>query len=270
MADFDPTLRTVYKLPDMELANVKKNITYKTTGATELQMDVYYPPNFQNDRPLPAVLFVHGDGPAEMLRDAKDWGQYIAWGQLVAASGLVGVTFNHRSTNQLTAMAEVGSDIDDLIGYVRDEAASLNIDKERLGLWVASAGAAHGLSAALREKPAFIRCIVAYYGVMDWLPFHQFYPHIPEETLQQFSPLRYLATEPEKIAPMLVVKAALDRPQLNAVINQFVAEAVTKNVTLDLMTHPQGQHGFDVLDDNAISRAIIKRTLEFMSEYLGV
>ena len=30
------------------------------------------------------------------------------------------------------------------------------------------------------------------------------------------------------------------------------------------MTHPQGRHGFDILDDDARSRAIIRRTLEFL------
>src|SRR3954454_9854778 len=101
MADFNPSMRVVYKLSDMEQAVVKKDIAYKTVEAGDLKMDVYYPANFQDARLLPAVLFVHGDGPDEMLKDAKDWGQYISWGQLIAASGLIVVTFNHRSTRNL-------------------------------------------------------------------------------------------------------------------------------------------------------------------------
>ena len=36
----------------------------------------------------------------------------------------------------------------------------------------------------------------------------------------------------------------------------------------DLMNHPEGQHSFDMLDDNARSREIIKATLEFIKAHL--
>jgi len=42
--------------------------------------------------------FVSGDAPWEILKDLKDWGVYVSYGQLAAATGFVGVTFNHRLT----------------------------------------------------------------------------------------------------------------------------------------------------------------------------
>jgi hypothetical protein len=63
---------------------------------------------------------------------------------------------------------------------------------------------------------------------------------------------------------MLIVRVGLDRPEINAGIDTFVKEASAKNVTLDYMTHPGGRHGFDLTDDVARSREIIKRTVEFI------
>jgi dienelactone hydrolase len=66
----------------------------------------------------------------------------------------------------------------------------------------------------------------------------------------------------------LITRAGLDSPELNATIDSFIKEASAKNVTLDFMTHPGGHHAFDVLDDVARSREIMKRTLEFLKTSL--
>ena len=67
---------------------------------------------------------------------------------------------------------------------------------------------------------------------------------------------------------MLVARAGLDRPVFNDAIDRFVAEAVQRGATIELLTHPRGQHGFDVLDDDDRSREIVARTLAFMSWHL--
>ncbi len=67
---------------------------------------------------------------------------------------------------------------------------------------------------------------------------------------------------------MLITRAGLDSPELNATIDSFLKEASAKNVTLDFMTHPGGHHAYDVLDDVARSREIMKRTLEFLKTFL--
>ncbi len=126
--------RLVYAIPNMEQVPVQKNVTYKTADGVELQMDVYHPIDLQRSSRRPAVIFVHGDAPPEFLKDAKDWGQYISWGQLTAASGLIAITFNHRSTEEFTKVYEVASDIDDLINYVRNHAEALHIDED--SIWV--------------------------------------------------------------------------------------------------------------------------------------
>jgi len=124
-------MRLVYSLPGIQLARVRRDEVYKTVGDLALAYDVYYPPDFVEGEQRPCVVFIHGEGPAEILKNAKDWGQYVSWGQLAAASGLIGVTFNHRSSEWFTNLPEVASDVDDLMSHVRQNAAGLGIDDDR-------------------------------------------------------------------------------------------------------------------------------------------
>src|SRR5690348_3974313 len=138
---------TVYTLPEMEKVSVRKDILYKTIEDLELTLDVYYPANHDRQTRLPAVIFIHGDGLPEQLKHAKDQGQYVGWGQLVAASGLIAIVANHRSTEGLHNVVGVANDIDDLISYVREQGTALQIDIERLGIWTCSGGGYFGLRA---------------------------------------------------------------------------------------------------------------------------
>ncbi len=258
--------RIVYEIPGMEQARVVENRVYKTVNEVDLCLDIYYPADLRDGEQRPAVLFVHGLGPDELVRHIKNSGQYVSWGQLIAASGLIAVTFNHRSPGEHISLKDVAGDVDDLVRYVREHAEELQIDKDRLAIWAGSAGVPLGIRSALLGTPAFVRCLVAYYGPLDLQPLKAAW-ELTEDEVQEFSATTYLEYA-EGLAPMLIAKAGIDYPALNASIDHFIKEASAKNVALDYMTHPGGQHAFDILDDVARSREIIKRTLEFMKTYL--
>jgi dienelactone hydrolase len=63
--------------------------------------------------------------------------------------------------------------------------------------------------------------------------------------------------------PMFVARAGLDQPLINESIDEFVQEALAGNALLELMNHPAGRHGFDILDDDERSREIIARAVAF-------
>ena len=50
---------------------------------------------------------------------------------------------------------------------------------------------------------------------------------------------------------------------INQSIDAFVQEALAGNAPLEVMNHPTGRHGFDILDDNDRSREIIARAVAF-------
>ena len=84
----------VYSVSGMDKVKVQPDIIYKNDEQGERKMDVYIPPDLAAGTRLPAVIFVHG-GP---VGAAKGWPFFQSYGKLMAASGLVGVTFNHRYT----------------------------------------------------------------------------------------------------------------------------------------------------------------------------
>lgn len=270
----------VYTIPNMEHVHIQKNITYKIVETDHLKLDVYYPEDYHKRKPLPAVLFIHGDGPPAYLKDIKDSGQYTSWGKLIAASGLIAVTANHRSTEKLTNVVGVANDVDDLITYVREQSEQLHIDADTLGIWTCSAGAIFGLRAALYETPAFIRCIVSYYGFTELQAYYQglygeitdesdfIRPVFSEDDFAEFSASDLLVHRINDIAPIFIARAGLDYPELNSALDTFINEALAQNVTLTVMNHPTGQHGFDVLDQQMRSEEIIETSLEFLQNHL--
>jgi len=273
--------RIVYEIPGMEQAQVRKDLIYHTVDETNLKCDVYYPPKFNGQEKLPAVLLVHGDvDPGvldpELLHNAKDWGGYVSTSQLIAAAGLIGIPFNHRSAEgRVSQMWEVARDIAALVDYVRVHADELMIDAAAIGVWAWSDGVSY-LSQLLASRPEQLRCLVAYYGVLDYQPFIETLPETLEQpqrekitnTLQAFSLINILRDQPKAIPPVLIARAGQDHPVMNKAIDKFVAEAQVQEVIVELADYPEGEHGFDSLDDGERASEIVKETLEFLKLYL--
>jgi dienelactone hydrolase len=260
-----PTETVVFELAGIDDVDVLAGQIYKVTAGAELLFDVYRPPTVER---APVVVFVHGDGPPEVLADAKDWGQYTSWGRLVAASGLAGVTFNHRSTLGATELHVAAGDVDDLISHVRKHSDELGVDADRICIWTCSAGGPIGMRAALSEH-AYVRCAVCFYGMLDLRHLRDQIPDsVADEVLEDFSAVCRLPAEGREAPPVLVARAGLDRPVFNDAIDRFVAEAVQRGATVDLLTHPAGRHGFDILDDDDRSHEIVARALAFMRWHL--
>jgi acetyl esterase/lipase len=222
------------QLPGMHLAKVRRNLVYKPG----LRLDVYRPRS--STRRLPAVLFVHGRTGQQ---SPKDWGQYVGWAQLAAASGLVGVTFNHLDDPADVAAA---------IRYVRANGARLGIDGTRLCVVGYSAGVHPALLLALKETQGRLRCAVGYYGSLD-------------ADLPQLSPREHLRAGS---LPILLAKAGNDVAWVNSSIDGFVAKARSVEAPVELVVHATGPHVFDVAKPDARTRAIMRRTLAFLRGHL--
>jgi acetyl esterase/lipase len=255
--------RVVFSVPGMEAVKTSRDLVYKRTDGQPLHMDLYAPPGPL--RPRPAVILIHG-GPIPRI-GMKNIGQFVSYGQLLAASGFVAVTFDHRFLAP-GRLPDAGGDVTDLVAYVRKNADSLGIDPERLVLWAFSGGGPF-LAAALRERPAWLRGVVAYYAVLDLQqPPAGADDGISTEVRQSYSAIRGLGDDARSVAPLIVARAGLDNAWLNGGIDRFVQAAVAKGATLDLLNHPDGRHGFDILDDDARSKEIVRRTLDFVRDRL--
>jgi acetyl esterase/lipase len=259
----------VYRVPGMDKVKVKSDLKYTTINNPFLLMDVYTPPDLAKGEKRPAVILIHGGAGEETT--PKDWGFYVSWGKLIAASGMVGVTFTHRLSAQKASLAVAAGDVTAAVNYIRSNAESLNVDRERICLVAYSAGGPM-LSMVMRDKPAYVRCMVAFYAFMDIQQAgNLFEAHESPETVRSFSPIRTLANDADRIAPLFIARAGRDQvPTMDDSIDRFIREAVSKNVPLTFANHPQGVHSFDSQNDDNRSREIIKSAIAFMKANLGI
>jgi len=225
-------LPLVYQLPGMDKVIVKNDLTYKTAEDGALKMDVYYPPQIEKAARLPVVIFNNGVGILEIPQSRV----YQDWARLTALSGMIAVNYQSR---QPTAF----EDTNDLIDYLRKNAATLQIDENRIGIWTSSANVRVGLPLAMQDRP-YIRCAVVYYGMAEL--------NVIRQTL-----------------PLFVVRAGQDALRLNRAIDAFVQNALMNDLDFQFVNYLEGQHAFDILDDNDRSREIIKQTLDFLKSALA-
>jgi acetyl esterase/lipase len=258
-------MRVVLRLPGMDAAQVRRDLVYRTAAGQPLHMDVYSPPGPPHARP--AVILVHG-GPLPRT-GAKNMGVFVSYGELLAASGFVAVAFDHRFLAP-DRLVDAREDVAEVVARVRSGAESLGVDPDRLALWAFSGGGPL-LTAPLRERPSWLRAVVAYYAVLD---LRQPPPGADDDGLspeqrRDFSPVCALGDDARDAPPLLVARAGLDPPWLNDGALRFVEAALARGARLDLLNHPDGRHGFDILDDDARTAEIIRRTLAFLEDHLA-
>ncbi len=204
----------------------------------------------------------------------KDAGQYDSLGRLIASIGLAAVAFNHRMLIKGAAIDEVLNDINSLITYLRKRDNDFNIDKEIIAIWSISAGVPFGLFVGLHNNPAFIKCLIAYYGFGDFqseiIAINSLNASKYDEKGEVPSLVNLLSKEPSRVPPILIARAGLDNPFLNNSLDNFILNTLSNNLPVDIYNHSSGHHAFDIFDDNERSHEIISKTLEFLKEHLGI
>jgi hypothetical protein len=247
----------------MDAVTVRRDVPYRTTSTGILTMDLYLPPGLPSGLGRPGVIFVSGysDVGIEAIVGSKlkEWESYISWGKLTAASGLVGITYS---------ATEPAGDVAALVQHIRQNADSLGIDPSRIALWACSGNVPLALSLLI-EQAAF-RCAVFCYG----------YTLDPDEStgvreaartygFANPSAGRSVADLPAD-TPLFVVRAGQDQlPHLNQTMDQFLAQALARNLPITLVNHASGPHAFDMFDNSETTREIVRQILSFLSVHLS-
>ena len=103
--------RIVYQVPGMDRVHVQKNLTSKDVAGQSLLLDVYIPAEPSPETGHPVVLLIHG-GPVPPHTAVKDWGTFVSYGQLLAASGVAAAAFGigflvgDRGSSQFQAISK--------------------------------------------------------------------------------------------------------------------------------------------------------------------
>jgi hypothetical protein len=204
-----------------------------------------------------AVIFVIGypdPGAAAFFgKPFKDWAMYQDWARLVAASGLVGITYLNRDP----------ADVHALLAHLRAHAPSLGLDPSRLAIWSSSGNVPHALGVLAREPIAAAALLYGYFLDLEGTT------HVAQAAAQfRFAVPPVAVADLPRDVPLLVVRAGRDTtPGLNDTIERFVAAARDHRVTL--VEHTEGPHAFDMLDDTPRSREVIEEVLAFFRNALG-
>jgi hypothetical protein len=250
----------VYQIPEMERVIVRRNIQYRTGENGPLVFDQYLPPDVEPGERRPVTLFVFGFPQPGFARGLKEMGGYSSWGRLVAASGLIGITYNYD---------DPASDILALLEHLRQNAAELGIDEKRIGLWSASGNVPLALSLLMQARREPFRCAALCYGFL--LDDQGHTPHVANAA-GQFGFVNAAAGKSiddlPRDLPLFIARVGKDFPQLNETLDRFVAGALARNLPLTLINHASGPHGFDVFDDSEASRHVIRQLLAFLRAHL--
>jgi len=255
----------VYRIPGMEAVETRKDVAYQSTGAAALTMDLYHPARTKS-RPAPAVIIVAGypDPGFEKTLGCKfkETGPSVSWAQLIAASGVVAVTYTNR---------EPAADLAALLAHLRQNAGDLGIDPYRIGLWAGSGNVPLALSALMQPQTReYLKCAVLCYGltldleggtaVADAARIFGFANPCAGKSISDL---------PSDV-PLFIARAGQDTiAGLNAALDRFLAQAVAANLPVTFANHPDGPHAFDLMYDSETSREIIRQILRFLQFHLG-
>jgi acetyl esterase/lipase len=259
----------------MDRAVVRKDVIYRTTDAGPLTMDLRAPADA--DAPLPAVVLVLGynDVGFEKVFGSrfKETAMVVSWAELIAASGMTAITYTNR---------EPAADLESVLQHIHNHAAELGVDGERIGIWATSGNVPvalsalmrssdpGGLSEAPRTSPPAPRAGVLLYGFMlDLDGATGVAESAASFRFANPNSGRSLQDLPAEL-PLLIVRAGLEQfPHLNESIDRFVASAVAANRPITLVNHATGAHAFDLIDESAASRAIVRQVLAFLRDRLS-
>ncbi|HVG32685.1 MAG TPA: alpha/beta hydrolase [Pyrinomonadaceae bacterium] len=256
----------VHRIDGMDSVKVRRDVPYLKgdADAGALTMDIYYPPDMKSGARTPAVIIVAGyPDPGFEVRVGckfKEMGSSVSWGQLMAASCLVAITYTNR---------EPAADLQTLLEYIRQNAARLGIDENRLGLWASSGNVPLALSVLMQEANDYLKCAVLCYGIMldldgstvvaDAAKLWGFANPCAGKSVTDLPPS----------LPLFIARAGQDEmPHLNETIDTFLTKALTRNLPITFTNHPTAPHAFDLFHDSETTRQIIRQILTFMQFHL--
>lgn len=246
--------RVVCELPRMEALPVRRDLTFRATSGAELPMDVYYPSLPDQSLAVVLMTMAYPDPTARV----RTYGPLTSWARLIAASGMAAVVYGAEAPEE---------DVHALLRRLRADAAALTLDADRFGLFARSGNVTVGLSTLMRDRR--LRCAALLYGYTMDLDGSTM---VADMARQAGFVNACLGKSPDDLpsdVPLLFVRAGRDQfPGLNTALDQVIERALARNLPLSLINHAAGAHGFDLDEDTAMSRGIVRQVLAFLQLHL--
>ena len=241
----------VLKVPGMDRVKVSK-----AEYASGRSMDIYYPGGFDFSRSAPVVIFVMGYSTDFTMNwfgaRLKDLGQYVSWGELVAASGMIGVAYETDFPDD---------DIDAVLEFIGRNGSSLGMDSKRIALFGCSGNTMTALGALAAKGADYrtsLKCGVIIYPIISY------FMNTGEDVMP--APFK---RQLRKDLPIFMVTVGNDRDEWKIAASTFLTNIQGKGLPVEVAHYAQGVHGFDTDQDTEESKALVAHTLTFLKDKLA-
>lgn len=258
------TRRVCLELEGMESLAVLRDVEYGEPSPHR-QFDLYYPPGQAGAGGWPAVVIVSGYTDARVPRVTpltyKEIGWTVSMCQLIALSGMAAIAY----TNE-----EPAADLQALFEHIHLNAGSLGIDPASIGVLAVSGNVPTAVATMMQDARRTPVCAVFGYGCVldldgatDVADMAKQFGFANPGTGRTVADLR-------RDVPLLLVRAGRDQfAGMNASIDRFIRHGLAENLPMTVVNNAEGAHAFDLFEDTATSRDIIRQTLRFLRLHLG-
>ncbi len=266
-----------------KLGTTEKDITYCTANGESLLMDVYYPDDL--DGPWPATMYVHGGG---WVGGDKSGGAGQRLIEPLRRQGFLVTSINYRLSPDHQFPAHI-EDVKCAVRYLRANAATYNLDPERIGAFGGSAGGhlvallgTSDPSAGLEgsgehlEYSSRVQAVVDLFGPTDSLAFcipSKLEPvfgasSCDAEIITNASPITHINQDDP---PFLILHGDKDNV-VPLSQSEILHEAlISAGLESTLVVVENAGHGFSRVGDGELNpdlRTISKMVIDFFDQHL--
>lgn len=237
-----------YAIGDTKLFSIKAD-----DDSTDLYCRMIYPPDFDESKKYPVIVYVYGGPHAQLVNNAWESGRYAFWFNYMAQHGYIVFTLDNRGSYNR------GSEFEQAIHRnlgtveVRDQMTGLNylyslpyVHPARIGVFGWSYGGFMTTSLMTRTKGAF-KVGVGGGAVIDWKYYEIMYterymdtPQQNPEGYEQASLLNHIKNLEGKL---LEVHGTVDPTVVWQNTLQLAKKAADLNIPLDYYPYPGHPHG---------------------------
>ena len=253
----------VYPQPDADQVVTRLGVEFAPTASGPLTLDVYAPAR-STPVALPAIVLVAGysDVGYEGLMGCrfKDMAVSTTWARLVASFGMIAVTYGNERPAE---------DLESLLHYVREHAAELGVDAERLALWGMSGNGPLALATLASAPAGSFKCGVlscAYTADLDGAT------HVADaQKLWRFVyPSGFSVESMPADLPVFIARAGQEQdPGLNIAVDRLVSAMLAANRPVTCVNFAAAPHGFELFHDTLETREVMRQMFRFARFHLA-
>jgi acetyl esterase len=216
--------------------------TFKTVGKAELKAYVFMPTNPANWKLRPAIVLLHGGGwtigdPDWMFEDAKRY----------AGLGMVAIAGEYRLSDQKNVTPlEAMADTRDLIRWVRENAADLRVDPDKIAAYGVSAGAHLAAAAAVFPHQEENKISAVPDALILLSPpvslINDRWPQMLMGTRADVKDISPAENIKKQLPPMLIIEGAADTVAPLVAVQAFCERAKKVGGMCELQVYPRLGH----------------------------